>query len=278
MRVLLPLRKQSANNKQSSNENLVELEETELESEDNVASLPAEVDSATGPIDLSEEAVTDSLATFSTSLESPLDFSYAIGAATKASVLAPVAKRAWKTTGLAEPDRTRPLASPRKRPRSTLEDTSKRPAIESKPPAKPSYKMGLGAPNRKTTSPWYGTSSSGRSLLVRSYHEDEDPTVDRSQGTRTSSSLNDDAFVLELKKRGLEIREQEGDGNCLFRAVSLQVYGDPSMHSQVRNQCLDFMVRRMEQNLLLLDLLLGINSSIILSGTRQGTLCPVYTR
>jgi hypothetical protein len=50
-------------------------------------------------------------------------------------------------------------------------------------------------------------------------------------------------FVLELKKRGLEIREQEGDGNCLFRAVSLQVYGDPSMHAQVRHQCLDFMVR-----------------------------------
>ena len=44
------------------------------------------------------------------------------------------------------------------------------------------------------------------------------------------------------KERGLEIREQEGDGNCLFRAISLQVYGDPSMHGDVRKQCMDHMV------------------------------------
>ena len=51
-------------------------------------------------------------------------------------------------------------------------------------------------------------------------------------------------FKMALKKRGLEIREQEGDGNCLFRAISLQVYGDPTMHGDVRKQCIDFMVRR----------------------------------
>ena len=33
----------------------------------------------------------------------------------------------------------------------------------------------------------------------------------------------------------------ERDGNCLFRAVSLQVYGDAEQHSEVREQCLDFM-------------------------------------
>lgn len=54
---------------------------------------------------------------------------------------------------------------------------------------------------------------------------------------------NDDAlkFNQALKKRGLEMVEQEGDGNCLFRAVSLQVYGDASMHSEVRQKCLNFM-------------------------------------
>ena len=52
------------------------------------------------------------------------------------------------------------------------------------------------------------------------------------------------AFQEILKsKRGLEIVEQEGDGNCLFRAVSLQVYGDASMHAEVRERCLDFMER-----------------------------------
>lgn len=53
----------------------------------------------------------------------------------------------------------------------------------------------------------------------------------------------EDEFSAELKKRGLEIVEQEGDGNCLFRAVSLQVYGDASMHGEVRERCLDFMAR-----------------------------------
>ena len=47
---------------------------------------------------------------------------------------------------------------------------------------------------------------------------------------------------MALKKRGLEIREQDGDGNCLFRAISLQVYGDPNMHGDVRKQCMDHMV------------------------------------
>jgi hypothetical protein len=49
-------------------------------------------------------------------------------------------------------------------------------------------------------------------------------------------------FAMALKKQGLEIVEQEGDGNCLFRAISLQVYGDASMHEEVRQRCLDFMV------------------------------------
>jgi hypothetical protein len=60
--------------------------------------------------------------------------------------------------------------------------------------------------------------------------------------TATSNSEEDPQFLVALKKRGLELREQEGDGNCLFRAASLQVYGDPSMHLDVRKQCLDFMV------------------------------------
>lgn len=55
--------------------------------------------------------------------------------------------------------------------------------------------------------------------------------------------LLQEGFRRALKKDGLEIREQEGDGNCLFRAVSFQVYGDPNMHMEVRNQCLDHMVK-----------------------------------
>jgi hypothetical protein len=60
---------------------------------------------------------------------------------------------------------------------------------------------------------------------------------------KASSTAEEVRFRQILKKeRGLEIREQDGDGNCLFRAISLQVYGDPSMHGDVRKQCMDHMV------------------------------------
>jgi OTU-like cysteine protease len=67
----------------------------------------------------------------------------------------------------------------------------------------------------------------------------QDPTVDNHADDNNSGV--DAAFCAALKRQGLELVVQEGDGNCLFRAVSLQVYGDASMHGQVREQCLDFM-------------------------------------
>mmetsp|Transcript_25643 Transcript_25643/g.37743 ORF Transcript_25643/g.37743 Transcript_25643/m.37743 type:complete len:717 (-) Transcript_25643:203-2353(-) len=55
------------------------------------------------------------------------------------------------------------------------------------------------------------------------------------------------AFCELLKTtRGLELVEQEGDGNCLFRAVSLQVYGDAGMHGEVRRRCLEYMSKEEE--------------------------------
>ena len=44
-------------------------------------------------------------------------------------------------------------------------------------------------------------------------------------------------------KPPLDMVEMDGDGNCLFRAISLSVYGDATMHSQVRRSCMDFMDR-----------------------------------
>eukprot|EP00985_Skeletonema_marinoi_P006338 scaffold2740_cov122-Skeletonema_marinoi.AAC.3 len=53
--------------------------------------------------------------------------------------------------------------------------------------------------------------------------------------------LNQFVQVLRTHKPPLEMVEMEGDGNCLFRAISLQVYGDQGMHAEVRKNCLDFM-------------------------------------
>jgi OTU-like cysteine protease len=67
---------------------------------------------------------------------------------------------------------------------------------------------------------------------------------DSSSGPTSASVAVHDDFAAALKKRGLEIQEQDGDGNCLFRAISLQVYGDASMHGDVRKKCMDFMVSK----------------------------------
>ena len=36
----------------------------------------------------------------------------------------------------------------------------------------------------------------------------------------------------------------EQDGNCLFRAVADQVYGDQEMHAVVRSHCMDYIVSK----------------------------------
>ena len=62
--------------------------------------------------------------------------------------------------------------------------------------------------------------------------DDEDPIISK--------------FIHLLRTKHtppLEMVEMDGDGNCLFRAISLQVYGDANMHLEVRRHCLDFMER-----------------------------------
>lgn len=49
-------------------------------------------------------------------------------------------------------------------------------------------------------------------------------------------------FEEKLKKiRGFIIKPMEEDGACLFRAVADQVYGDQSMHDEVRKNCMNYM-------------------------------------
>ncbi|GLD97520.1 hypothetical protein PINS_up006210 [Pythium insidiosum] len=44
-----------------------------------------------------------------------------------------------------------------------------------------------------------------------------------------------------LAAQGLSIFAVEGDGNCLFRSVSHQIYGDDRHHGLVRRLCMDYM-------------------------------------
>lgn len=48
-------------------------------------------------------------------------------------------------------------------------------------------------------------------------------------------------YTHVLAQQGLHIEAVEGDGNCLFRAVAHQIYGDENLHNLVRQKCLDYM-------------------------------------
>ena len=48
-------------------------------------------------------------------------------------------------------------------------------------------------------------------------------------------------FLEELqKKKGFTIKKMGADGNCLFRSVADQVFGDQEMHDQVRERVMDY--------------------------------------
>ncbi len=48
-------------------------------------------------------------------------------------------------------------------------------------------------------------------------------------------------YIRALQEQGLSVFEVAGDGNCLFRSVAHQVYGDDSLHDLVRQECMDYM-------------------------------------
>jgi OTU domain-containing protein 5 len=52
----------------------------------------------------------------------------------------------------------------------------------------------------------------------------------------------DKAFSKALTERGLILKDMVEDGACLFRAISIQLYGDQEMHETIRQQTMDYIV------------------------------------
>ncbi|XP_034482591.1 OTU domain-containing protein 5-B isoform X2 [Drosophila innubila] len=50
----------------------------------------------------------------------------------------------------------------------------------------------------------------------------------------------DDEFAKCMEKRGYELKPVEEDGACLFRSISLQIYGDEEMHDVIRQHTMDY--------------------------------------
>ncbi|CAH0479167.1 unnamed protein product [Peronospora belbahrii] len=61
---------------------------------------------------------------------------------------------------------------------------------------------------------------------------------------KETNVLNDDGLNCirkQLADIGCKLHEVEGDGNCLFRALSDQLFGDQQQHKQVRNKIIDYL-------------------------------------
>uniref|UniRef100_A0A5K3EZS4 ubiquitinyl hydrolase 1 n=1 Tax=Mesocestoides corti TaxID=53468 RepID=A0A5K3EZS4_MESCO len=65
--------------------------------------------------------------------------------------------------------------------------------------------------------------------------------------TQNTSKAEDNSLEQLLKeKKGLKVVRVHGDGACLFRSVSHQVYGDEEKHEIVRKQVVDYMYKNRE--------------------------------
>lgn len=92
------------------------------------------------------------------------------------------------------------------------------------------------------------TSPAGsRPSSPRSYNENEGYNSADEQSPCFVSSYDDlereRQFEIDIRRaKGYEVRRMVGDGNCLFRAVADQVYGDPELYDLTRQMCMDYMV------------------------------------
>ncbi|WOL02306.1 hypothetical protein Cni_G11025 [Canna indica] len=132
------------------------------------------------------------------------------------------------------------------------------------PPPKPfstninSRRMGLGSSNsvrigssrRQSARPVVSTRSpsDSRPSSPRSYGEGEGYNSADEQGPCYVSSYYDSErerlFELEIRRtKGFEVKKMLEDGNCLFRAVADQVYGDAEAYDMARQMCVDYMER-----------------------------------
>lgn len=120
--------------------------------------------------------------------------------------------------------------------------TDRKPAPDSKPPAQ--LKMGCIEEYRELKDEDEDEDPAHCSnITIKSVHSILPQSTEENQGSGSDATATTSTLAQQLKSRGLEICPQKGDGNCFFRAVSLQVYGDATMHPEVRQSCCDFMAK-----------------------------------
>jgi OTU domain-containing protein 5 len=74
----------------------------------------------------------------------------------------------------------------------------------------------------------------------RRHQTSVNPNADRTRQIAVSSDRYEQ-YKGTLDRQGLYICPMEGDGNCMFRSVSHQIYGTDRYHGIVREKCMDYM-------------------------------------
>lgn len=121
------------------------------------------------------------------------------------------------------------------------------------------------------------TQVAGGEILVEdvpSGYNSGDEHHERDAGlTESEWKQRDEEFAKTMAKEGLIVKEIEEDGACLFRSISLQMYGDQDMHEDIRQQTMDYIV---SDNLTMSRSVLIQMPSITVAEPR--VLCPVPHR
>ena len=83
-------------------------------------------------------------------------------------------------------------------------------------------------------------------LVAAGYSSDECNSAeeyDASTRSKTDSEREQRFEEYLWKEWGFIIKQMKLDGNCLFRSIADQIYGDEEMQSMVRNMCMDYMMK-----------------------------------
>lgn len=84
----------------------------------------------------------------------------------------------------------------------------------------------------------------GRTAVVPQIRRQRSQDYSLNQEHRRAIIIASDRYAQyqrALLEKGLRVHPVEGDGNCLFRSVSHQIYGDDRYHDLVRARCMDYM-------------------------------------
>ncbi|XP_005185748.1 OTU domain-containing protein 5-A isoform X2 [Musca domestica] len=111
----------------------------------------------------------------------------------------------------------------------------------------------LGSPNHATNSQTTAVAQAASGLLkaiedtFSGYNSgDEHLQPAEAKTTADEWQRKDEQFAKCMADRGYILKQVEEDGACLFRAISLQIYGDEEMHDVIRQHTMDYIYKNRE--------------------------------